>query len=121
MVAGEDAEPARIYGQAFRKPELERKVSHRERRLCVHEPRMALVVLAIGRPRAVECLANVLTFAGALHAALSCATWWRRCSTWAPRSATTLVTDPSRASPSPTRSRTHLSVPPVRSCSLASS
>src|SRR2546421_1427447 len=70
MIAGEDAEPARIDGQAFRKPELERKVSHRERRLCVHEPRMALVVLAIGRPRTVKCLANVLTFAGALHAVL---------------------------------------------------
>src|SRR5207253_1436601 len=35
------------------------------------EPRMALVVLAIGRPRAVKCLANVLTFAGALHAVLT--------------------------------------------------
>src|SRR5438552_17685078 len=71
MVAGEDAEPARIDGQAFRKPELERKVSHRERRLCVHEPRMALVVLAIGGPRAVASLANVLTVVCALHAVLT--------------------------------------------------
>src|SRR6266581_3074571 len=71
MVAGEDAEPTRINGKALRKSELEREVSDREGRLSVHEPRMALVVLAICGPRALECLADLIPFAGTLDAVLT--------------------------------------------------
>ena len=71
VVAGQDAEPARVDGQAFGQAELQREVGDDERRLGVHEARLAVVVLAAGGACDVERGANVLALARAGHSRLA--------------------------------------------------
>ena len=62
MIPGEHAEAARVNRQAFGESELEREVRDAERRLRVHEPRLALVVLVVGRPCIVKGALDLLAF-----------------------------------------------------------
>ena len=71
VVARQHAEAARVDGQALREAELEREVGDAERRLRIHEPRVALVVIAVRGLRLLEGSLDLWSFQGAAHSFLT--------------------------------------------------
>jgi hypothetical protein len=67
VVAGQDAQAAGVDGQAFGQAVLQREVGDDERSVRIHEPRMAVVVLATGLARLLERRADVVALQRAGH------------------------------------------------------